>query len=127
MITGYEKLLALRHKKTHEEVSGYQERITIEKYSLKYETPQVSEKYQAVSDEQTPSTSLVHGNEEWIKNVAKLAVTGQLTGPLPVSVKPSYQYILGQRVWFCPNLEAAGNKAPDLAFIPEELQIIIPL
>jgi hypothetical protein len=131
MTTGYEKILALIHKKTQGEVSGYQPRLTNDNYLGKAETCQVSGRYQRsireVSGAQTPSTSLVQGAGEWLKNVVELAVTGQLTEPVHVSVKPSYQHVLGEGVWFCPNLEAAGDKAPDLAFTPEELPIIIPL
>jgi hypothetical protein len=131
MTTGYEKILALIHKKNQEEVSGYQPNITNDNYLEKGETCQVSQRYQRsigeVSGAQTPSTSLVQGGGEWLKNVVELAVTGQLTESVHVSVKPSYQHILGEGVWFCPDPEAAGNKAPDLAFTSAELPIIIPL
>jgi hypothetical protein len=127
MTTGYEKILALIHKKTHEEVSGYQTSLTNEKYLGKGDTLSGIGEVSGGSVRQISSNSLVQEDGEWIKNVVELAVTGQLAEPVPVSVKLSYQHIIGEGVWFCPDQETACDKAPDLAFIPEELPIIIPL
>ena len=83
--------------------------------------------YSMMADGERGKRKVKSQNEEWIKQVVELAVTGRLTEPIPVSVKPNYQNILDELVWICPNQKTACDKAPDLAFIPAELPIIIPL
>jgi len=80
-----------------------------------------------VAKDQAAPNYLADEDPEWVRKIIELAITGQLTEAVPVSVKSPYQNILGEGVWFCPDQETADNKSPDLAFIPEELMVIIPL
>lgn len=131
MATGYEKILASIHKKNERVVSEVSSPLTYRNKTLNGETMLKPEGFQPmgpeVSEEQPAFNSLANEDPEWIGRMVELAVTGQLAEPVPVSVKLSYQHILGEGVWFCPDQETACDKAPDLAFIPEELPIIIPL
>jgi hypothetical protein len=80
-----------------------------------------------VAKDQAAPNYLADEDPEWVRNIIELAITGQLTEPVSISVKSPYQNILGEGVWFCPDQVTADNKSPDLAFIPEELMVIIPL
>ena len=80
-----------------------------------------------VARDQAAPNYLADEDPEWVRKIIELAITGQLTKAVPVSVKSPYQNILGEGVWFCPDQETADNKSPDLAFIQEELMVIIPL
>jgi hypothetical protein len=58
------------------------------------------------------------------------AFAGQLTEIVRMGVSPEYQDLLGDKVWLAPDKGAAIKKwreQGDLAFIPEELPIIMPL
>jgi len=129
--TGYQKILTLIHKKNEKVVSEVSSHLTYRYNSANSETTLKPQGFQPigpeVSREQATTNSLSNDDPGWVGRIVELAITGKLTEPVPVSVKPSYQHILGEPVWFCPNLESANDKAPDLAFIPEELPIIIPL
>lgn len=131
MATGYEKIIALIDKKNEKVVSEVSPRISSGITSINSETSLKPQGFRAagpeVSGGQPTSPSLPDEAPDWIEEIIDLTVTGQLTEAVPVSVKPDYQHILGEGVWFCPDQEAAADKAPDLAFIPEELPIIIPL
>jgi hypothetical protein len=80
-----------------------------------------------VAKDQAAPNYLADEDPEWVRKIIELAITGQLTEAVPVSVKSPYRNILGEGVWFCPDQVTADNKSPDLAFIPEELMVIIPL
>lgn len=82
---------------------------------------------QEVSGEQRISYSPTHEDPAKIKEIIELTLTGQLTAAVLVPVLPAYQDLLDQIVWFCPDQETAEEKAPNLAFISEELEVIIPL
>ncbi|MBU4232789.1 MAG: hypothetical protein L6277_04765 [Desulfobacterales bacterium] len=131
MATGYEKILALIDKKNEKVVSEVSPRINNGFYSINSETSLKPRGFQAagpeVSGGQATSPSLPDEAPDWIEEIIDLTVTGQLTEAVPVSVKPDYQHILGEGVWFCPDLTTAEGKTPDLAFTSEELPIIIPL
>jgi hypothetical protein len=94
----------------------------IEHISLKVQPPGPE-----VARGQTASNSFANEDPKWVRKIVELALTGRLTEPVPISVKSPYQNILGEGVWFCPDQVTADNKSPDLAFIPEELMVIIPL
>jgi hypothetical protein len=131
MATGYEQILGMIQQKNQKEVSEVSSGLIYGNNSRNSETLVKPPGFQAgrleVSGERGPSTSLIKENPEWVTEVFDLAVSGQLTEPKPVSVKPAYSDILGHGVWFCPDQETADKKRPDLAFTPGELIAIVPL
>lgn len=131
MATGYQKILTLIHKKNEKVVSEVSSHLTYRYNSVNSETTLKPQGFQPirpeVSREQATTNSLSNEDPEWVGRMVELAITGRLTEPIPVSVKTNYQHILGEWVWFCPDHETANDKAPDLAFIPEELPVVIPL
>jgi DNA polymerase-1 len=64
------------------------------------------------------------------ESILDKAFAGQLTEIVRMGVSPQYQGLLGPHVWLAPNERLALKKwreKGDIAFIPEELPIIIPL
>lgn len=63
---------------------------------------------------------------EDVSGLLDLALAGKLTKPVWLPVAPRFQEILGPEVFLCPD-RATMEAAPGLAFIPEELGIVLPL
>jgi hypothetical protein len=52
---------------------------------------------------------------------------GSLKEPIPVTILPKFQSILGERVWFLPAGAPTDTGGPELSFYREELIEIVPL
>ena len=94
---------------------------------VKSSTPEVAGE---VISEVIKFTKTSQSDLDYKKSILDRAFTGQLTEIVRMGVSPEYQGLLGSHVWLAPDEGAAIKKwreKGDLAFIPEELPIILPL